>query len=84
MIFCQKFWNPSIFSLKENCIYYKGLTEQIFFLGGIICLSIYLSQFISIYLRDAYDKFPEFFLENSLCYCYTSYEITETTFMISD
>ena len=40
-----------------------------------------------MYIRRAYDKFPDIFsyghlelsltLENSVCYCYTSYEMTD-------
>ena len=40
-----------------------------------------------IYIRSAFNRLPEFFLyrhlklslslENSVCYCYTSYEITD-------
>ena len=43
--------------------------------------------YIYIYIRGSFNKFPDFFLyrilelsytlENSLCYCYTSYEITD-------
>ena len=38
------------------------------------------------YIRDVFNKFPDFFIqafkivvdsENSICYCYTSYEMTD-------
>ena len=50
-----------------------------------LSLSIYI--YIYIYIRGAFIKFPDFFLyrnlkllytlENSVCYCYTSYEMTD-------
>ena len=53
-----------------------------------ICIYIYI--YIYIYIRGAFNKLPDFLyrhlhrhlklsytLENSLCYCYTSYEMTE-------
>ena len=50
-----------------------------------LCVNIYL--YVYTYIRGEYDKFPDFFsyghlklsltLENSLCYRYTSYEMTD-------
>ena len=46
------------------------------------------------YIRELFKKFTDFFLyrhlklaltlENSLCYCYTSYKKTDPFFMVSD
>ena len=46
------------------------------------------------HIRGTYDKFPDFFsyghlklskslVKNSVCYCYTSYDMTDQFFMIS-
>ena len=40
-------------------------------------------DFLNIHIRGEFNKFPDFFVqafkivvENSVCYCYTSYEMT--------
>ena len=60
---------------------------SLFSLQSFVCIYIYI--YIYIYtcmnIRGAYDKFPDFLyghlncrtLDNSLCYCYISYEMTD-------
>ena len=52
-----------------------------------------MNTFEKLLIRGAFNKFPDFFpdrylklsltLEISLCYCYTSYEMTDQFFMMS-
>ena len=42
-----------------------------------VCVCVYI--YIYVYIRDAFNKFPAFF-ENSVCYCYISYEMTDQFF----
>ena len=63
------------------------LTQDIYCNNVTVAISIqYVATYIYIYIRGAFNMVPDIFVlafkivvdsENSVCYCYTSYEMTD-------